>query len=126
MHFQTEPVAQPFQVLMLPLKAVCISKLFIHRYYQGNHSMWRLQEVMRVAYMERLAHDTIATGLSKEPSFRGFCEPPTADLLRNLPVGSGGNCYRTAPCVAAARVSSMYIHRRSFAANDAGVLFFYS
>lgn len=79
-----------------------------------------LQEVLRAAYLSSLAQDTIAEGIAKEPSHSSFREPPTADLLQNLPVGSRGSSHRTAPCVVAARVAGVHLFRRSLAAYEPG------
>jgi hypothetical protein len=79
-----------------------------------------LQEVACVSFLSDLAQDTIAAGLSKEATYRSFCEPPTADLLRGLPVGAGGRSFRSCPAVVAARVACLHDFRRALCASDPG------
>jgi hypothetical protein len=49
--------------------------------------------------------------MAGEPSYRGFCECPSSDLLRGVPIGSSGPGIRMSPLIIAGRLSKMYIFR---------------
>ena len=74
--------------------------------------------MFRGSYLSAVLHDPVFMGLAGEPSYRGFCENPTADLLQDLPIGSTGAGLRMSPLVVAGRVSKMYAFRLMHSANS--------
>lgn len=73
--------------------------------------MKRMQAICRVSFLSRLIDDPIFKGLAGEPSYRGFCESPAADLLLGVPIGSTGPGFRVSPLIVAGRLSKMYAFR---------------
>lgn len=85
-----------------------------------SHQLEHLQAICRVSFMSRLVEDPVLKGLAGEPSYRGFCESPSADLLRGLPVGSSGPGFRMSPVIVAGRLSKMYAYRLLHSAASPG------
>jgi hypothetical protein len=79
-----------------------------------------MQAICRVSFVSRLLEDPIFKGLAGEPSYRGFCESPVADLLQGGAVGSSGPGFRMSPLVIAGRLSKMWAYRLMMSAANPG------